>query len=65
MYPALMTEYYEASSTSTSDFPGQTQSTIINTSYKSILTCLYNIKVIVLDISNNNYPEDVQQFVPT
>ena len=61
MYPALMTEYYEALSTSTSDFPGQTQSTIINTSYKSI----YNIKVIVLDISNNNYPEDVEHFVPT
>ena len=34
--------YYEDFSTSTSNFPGQIQSTIIDTSYKSILTCLYN-----------------------
>ena len=37
-----MTDYYEAISTSTSNFPGQIQSTIIDTSCKSILTCLYN-----------------------
>ena len=42
--PALMTDYYGAFSTSTSNFPGQIQSATIDTSYKSILTCLYNNK---------------------
>ena len=37
-----MTDYYGAFSTSTSNFPGHIQSTIIDTSYESILTCLYN-----------------------
>ena len=39
--PAIMTDYYGASSTSTSKPLGQIQSTNIDTSYKSILTCLY------------------------
>ena len=39
-----MTEYYGAFSASTSNFPGQIQSATIDTSYKSILTCLYNNK---------------------
>ena len=43
---ALMTDYYGAFSTSTSNFPGQIQSATIDTSYKSILTCLYNNKKI-------------------
>ena len=30
------------STTSTSNFPGQIQSTIIDKSYQSILTCLFN-----------------------
>ena len=38
----LKTDYYGAFSASTSNFPGQMQSTNIDTSYKSILTCLYN-----------------------
>ena len=42
----LMTDYYGAFSTSTSNFPGQIQSATIDTSYKSILTCLYNNKKI-------------------
>ena len=37
-----MTNYYGAFSTSTSNLQGRIQSTIIYTSYKSILTCLYN-----------------------
>ena len=37
-----MTDNYEAISTSTSNFPSQIQSTIIDTSYKSILTRLYS-----------------------
>ena len=37
-----MTDYYGAFSASTSNFPGQIQSIIIDTSSKSILTCLYN-----------------------
>ena len=41
-----MTDYYGAFSTSTSNFPGQIQSATIDTSYKSILTCLYNNKKI-------------------
>ena len=40
----LMTDYYGAFSTSTSNFPGQIQSATIDTSYKSILTCLLTIK---------------------
>ena len=36
---SLKTGTYGAFSTSTSNFPGQIQSTIIDTSYKSILTC--------------------------
>ena len=43
---SLMTDYYGAFSTSTSSFPGQIQSASIDTSYKSILTCLYNNKKI-------------------
>ena len=42
----LMTDYYGAFSTSTSNFPGQIQSATIDTSYKSIVTCLYNNKKI-------------------
>ena len=42
----LMTDYYGAFSTSTSNFSGQIQSATIDTSYKSILTCLYNNKKI-------------------
>ena len=38
----LMTDYYGAFSASTSNFPGQIQSIIIDASSKSILTCLYN-----------------------
>ena len=38
----LMTGYYGTFSTSTSNFRDQIQSTNIDTSYKSILTCLYN-----------------------
>ena len=34
-----MTDYYGAFSTSTSNFPDQIQSAIIDTSYKSILIC--------------------------
>ena len=37
-----MTDYYGAFSTSTFKFLGQIQSTNIDTSYKSILTCLSN-----------------------
>ena len=44
--PALMTDYYGAFSTSTSNFLGQIQSASIDTSYTSILTCLYNNKKI-------------------
>ena len=52
MYPALMTDYYGAFSTSTSDFPGQIQSTIINTSYERILTCLCNISKMSASVSS-------------
>ena len=38
----LMTDHYRAFSASTSNFPGQIQSINIDTSSKSILTCLYN-----------------------
>ena len=37
--PDLVTDYYGAFLTSTSNISGQIQSTIIDTSYKSILTC--------------------------
>ena len=37
-----MTDYHRAFLTSTSNFLGQIQSTITDTSYKSLLTCLYN-----------------------
>ena len=37
--PSLMTDYYGAFSTSTSNFSRQIQSTIIDKSYKSISTC--------------------------
>ena len=39
-----MTDYYGAFSTSTRNCPSQIQSANIDTSYKSILTCLYNNK---------------------
>ena len=45
-----MTDYYGAFSTSTSNFPGQIQSATIDTSYKSIVTCLYNNKKIEKNI---------------
>ena len=38
----LMSGYYGTFSTATSKFLGQIQSTNIDTSYKSILTCLSN-----------------------
>ena len=41
---ASMTDYYEAFLTSTSNFPGHIQSTIIDTSSKCVLTCEYNNK---------------------
>ena len=43
----LMTDYYGALSTSAFNFPGQIQSTIINTSHKSILTRLYTNEKIL------------------
>ena len=39
-----MTDYHGAFLTSTSNFPGQIQSSIIDTSAKSVLTGLYNNK---------------------
>ena len=38
----IMTDYYGAISTSTSDFPGEIQATIIDKSCKRSLKCLYN-----------------------
>ncbi len=38
----LMTGYYGAFSTSASNFPGKIQANNIDTSYKTILTRLYN-----------------------
>ena len=45
--PNLITDYYRAFVTSASNFPGQIQSTIIDTSSKSVLTCLYNNEKIL------------------
>ena len=54
-----MTDSYGAFSTSTSTFPGQIQSNIIDTSCTSILTCLYNnenLKIIWVKCSPVSAP---------
>ena len=60
-----MTDYYGAFSTSTSNFLGKIQLTNIDTSYKSVLTCLSNNEKKSKKLSEQNAPPSLLSQPPS